>query len=51
MRACVPSNLRITSRQERPISRKGAKHAKPAEERKNFRFAFLRGLATMRESS
>jgi hypothetical protein len=33
----------------KPVSRKGAKHAKVAKERKDFRFAFLCGFATLRE--
>jgi len=35
--------------EERPISRKGAKHRKVAKQRKNFAFAFLRAFATLRE--
>ncbi len=35
---------------DKPVSRKDAKCAKAAKERKDFHFAFLRGFATLRET-
>jgi len=34
---------------DKPVSRKDAKYAKAAKERKDFHIAFLRALATLRE--